>query len=436
MTKDSYKRKKQESDLRFYIKSADGLDEWQKKALMVQGNLSIRAGRQVGKSTVISRKAVNFALENPNVKVLIIAAAQREASFLFEKVRCELESINFNCFAEKPTMTKIVLKNGSEIHSLPTGRTGFLIRGQTIDLLIADEAAYIAELVWLSVIPMIAVSKTTRSFGWIWLLSTPFGNTGYFRESFMNPEFTNFHINAEDCVRIPKQMLEIEKRRLSRNEYLQEWCGEFIDSIDKFFPTKLIKECVLESEQVQDSPHRYISSPKYFLGVDVARYGEDLNAFVIVELRENGDIRVVECLTTERKALTQTRDEVIKFNLKYSFNRILIDDSGIGGGLTDMLIEKFHSKIIGINNKSRSIGDDKKKKMIKEDLYSNSLLLMEQGKLKLMSDLDLFRSLDSVKFEYTKEKNLRIFGNNTHLAEAFVRACWGIKEKGLKLFAA
>jgi len=429
MVKDKWKRKKQEQDLRFYIKSDEGLDDWQKKALNSTGNLSIRAGRQVGKSTVISRKAVNFALTNKNVKVLIIAAAQREASFLFEKVRCELESIEYNCFAEKPTMTKILLKNGSEIHSLPTGRTGFLIRGQTIDLLIADEAAYIPELVWLSVIPMIAVSRQTRQFGWIWVLSTPFGNSGFFYESFQDENFKNFHISSEDCPRIDKKLLELEKRRLSRNEYLQEWCGEFIDSIDKFFPTKLIKECVDEDE--------FLNNPysKYFLGVDVARYGEDLNAFVVTELRVNGEVRVIESITTERKALTQTRDKVIELHAKYNFNRILIDDTGIGGGLTDMLVEKFKSKVLGINNKNRSV-TDKKKRIMKEDLYSNALVLMEQGNLKISSDLDLFRSLDCVKFEYTEERNIRIYGNNTHLAEAFVRACWGIKEKGLKLFAA
>lgn len=435
--KEGWKRKTSSVDLKSLIISDTGLDEWQKEALHSSGNLSIRAGRQVGKSTVISRKAVNFALENKNIKVLIIAAAQREASFLFEKVRCELETIQYNVFAEKPTMTKIVLKNGSEIHSLPTGRTGFLIRGQTIDLLIADEAAYIPELVWLSVIPMIAVSQKTRDFGWIWVISTPFGNSGFFADSFNNPSFKNFHISAEDCPRIPKDMLERERNRLSNNEFRQEWLGEFISSIDKFFPTELIKCCV-ENQDGSASPifsvraENEVPRHKYWLGVDVARYGEDLNAFVVVEERENGKVRVVEALTTDRKALTQTRDKVIELNFKYSFNRIFIDDTGVGGGLTDMLVEKFKSKVIGINNKNRS-DDDRKKKILKEDLYSNALLLMEQNKLSIIPNLDLFRSLDGTKFEYTEEKNLRIFGKNQHLAEAFVRGCWGIKDKGLKL---
>ncbi|MCK9371341.1 terminase family protein [Candidatus Dojkabacteria bacterium] len=430
MTKEKWKRQKQSLDLRYYVKSNEGLDPWQQEALDIQGNLAIRAGRQVGKSTVISRKAVNFALMNPGVKVLIIAAAQREASFLFEKVRCELESIEFNCFAEKPTMTKIILKNGSEIHSLPTGRTGFLIRGQTIDLLIADEAAYIPELVWLSVVPMIAVSRTTRNFGWVWLLSTPFGNSGFFYNAFSDPSFKHFHISAEDCPRITPQMLEQEKRRLSRNEYLQEWCGDFISSMDKFFPTELIKSCETEDDFINVS-----NVNKYYLGVDVARYGEDLNAFVVLETKPSGELKIIYCQTLDRRALTQTRDEVIRLQNRFNFNRILIDDTGLGGGLTDMLVEKFKSKVLGINNKNRS-ETQKKKRILKEDLYSHALILMEQNKLKIIPNMDLFRSLDSIRFEYTEENNIRIFGKNDHVAEAFVRACWGLKEKSLKLFAA
>lgn len=434
--REGYKRRQNELDLSRYKKTEEGLDEWQKEALHTNGNLSIRAGRQVGKSTVISRKAVNFALENKGVKVLIIAAAQREASFLFEKVRVELEQIEFNVFGEKPTQTKILLKNGSEIHALPTGRTGFLIRGQTIDLLIADEAAYIPELVWLSVIPMIVVSRTTRNFGWIWLLSTPFGNTGYFYESFRDPNFKNFHISSEDCPRIDKSFLEKEKRRLTSNQYRQEWGGEFIDSIDKFFPTELIKNCVVEEGKVyhfQSQSKSFPPSSKFFLGVDVARYGEDSNAFVVIELKENGIIRVREALTTERKALTETRVKIQDLNNKYSFNRIFIDDAGLGGGLVDELILRYRGKIVGLNNRSRSIMD-KKKRILKEDLYSNTLLLMENKRIELIADVDLFRSLDSVRFEYTEERNIRIFGNNTHLAEALVRACWGEKEKGLNIF--
>src|SRR3990167_1473953 len=146
-------------------------DRWQSEILGHVGNITLRSGRQVGKSVVIGEKAVWFALGNEGVVVLVIAASQRESSLLFDKVRVTLEGRG-DVFAEVPTLTRIVLRNGSRILCLPAGKTGVFIRGFTVDLLIADEAAYIPEVVWNSVIPMIAVSRQTRGFGHIFLLST------------------------------------------------------------------------------------------------------------------------------------------------------------------------------------------------------------------------------------------------------------------------
>ena len=66
-------------------------------------------------------------------------------------------------------------------------------------------------------------------------------------------------------------------------------------------------------------------------------------------------------------------------------------------------------------------------------------MLLETGKLELISDLTLLKSLKCITFEYgagdTKAaRNIKIFGDYSHVAEAMVRACWCIKERGLKLY--
>ena len=100
------------------------------------------------------------------------------------------------------------------------------------------------------------------------------------------------------------------------------------------------------------------------------------------------------------------------------------------------MIEKVGRRVVGINNSSRSIDKEGKRKLkiMKEDLYSNLIVLMEQGKIQLVSIPEIVKSLSSVQFEYTSEGNLKIYGSNTHIAEAMTRAAWSIKTKGLKLF--
>ena len=415
-------------------------DKWQEKVLNHDGNVTMRCGRQVGKSEVVSAKAVKFALENPGTITMIIAASQRQSSLLFEKVRANLDMLikkDDTPYKEQPTLTKIILRNGSKIYSLPAGRTGYFIRGFTIDLLIADEAAYIPEEVWKAVIPMIAVSKQLRGMGHIILLSTPFGKGGYFFSSFTDPDFLHIHVSSEDCRRIPKDFLRKEKSRLTKAEYAQEYLGEFTDEWNQFFQTDLIKKCMTFMEW--DKKEDYNNAARYYLGVDVARYGGDENAFVICELLKT-NLKIVKVFTTDRVSITDTIGRIVAIDNIFKFNKIFIDDSGVGGGVLDSLVDKMGRRVMGLNNASKRIqvqGEEKKKGILKEDLYSNALMLMETGKLELINNLPLLKSLKSIVYEYGEmkyDRKIKIYGEYSHIAEALVRACWCLKERGLDIF--
>jgi len=416
-------------------------DAWQTSVLDHEGNITLRSGRQVGKSEVIAEKATRFALKYEGTTTLIIAASQRQSSLLFEKVRGNfdrLETEGQQIYQEQPTLTRIMLKNGSRIYSLPAGRTGYFIRGFTIDLLIADEAAYIPETVWNAVIPMIAVSQKLRHMGWIILLSTPFGKGGYFFNSFTDPDFKAFHVSSEDCVRIPKDFLRKEKLRMTKAEYRQEYLGEFTDEWNQFFSSDLIKKCMTFIDWQKDKD--YVKDARYYLGVDIARYGGDENAFVICEMLHDY-IKVVKCQTTNRISTTDTIGRIAEFERIWNFSKIFIDDAGVGGSVTDVLFDRIGRKVMGLNNASKRIqiqGEEKKRGILKEDLYSNALMLMETGHLELISDLGLLRSLKSITYEYGEKnsasKNLKIYGDYAHLSEAMVRACWCLKERGLDIY--
>jgi hypothetical protein len=178
---------------------------------------------------------------------------------------------------------------------------------------------------------------------------------------------------------------------------------------------------------------------RYYLGVDVARFGEDENAFVIAEMQKNNNLKIVAVEVSENKNLMDTCGRILALDELYHFRKILIDDAGLGAGLTDRLMEKIGRRIVGLNNAKKRIqveGEEKKTGILKEDLYSNAMVLMESEptKIDIINDPMLLRSLRSMTYEYTSDKNLRIYGRNSHRAEAFVRACWSIKEKGLRIY--
>ena len=415
-------------------------DKWQEDVLGHVGNVVIRSGRQVGKSVVIAEKACRFALEHAGTTTLIIAASQRQSGLLFDKVRLTLECREGEgLFAEIPTLTRIVLKNGSRIYSLPAGKTGVFIRGFTVDLLIADEAAFIPEIVWNSVVPMIAVSRKMRGFGWIFMLSTPFGKGGYFFNAFTDPDFKSWHVSSLDCPRIGRALLDKERKRLSKAAFAQEWEGEFVEEWNQFFKSDLLKRSMTFIEWgLRD---RWPVSG-FYLGVDVARYGGDENAFVIVELAGVGAgqrLRAVRCFVTEMVSTVDTIGRVIALDAEFGFKKVFVDDGGVGGAVTDVLESKLGRRVVGLNNASKRVevqGEEKKRGILKEDLYSNTLVLLENGKLELISDLALLRSLKSITFSYSTDvqNRVKIFGDYSHLAEALVRACWCVRERGLEVY--
>ena len=410
------------------------LDNWQKEILETKGNLCLRSGRQVGKSTIIAIKTSEFAIKNAKKTVLVIASVERQAYLLFDKILAYMGN-NYSRFIkmgrDRPTKHKLSLKNGSVIYCLPTGLTGQGIRGFTIDMLIADEAAFIPELVWTAVTPMLAATK-----GVIILLSTPHGKEGYYYECFKDEKFKNFHVSSEDCERIDKDYLERERKRMSIVEYGQEYLGEFIDELRQFFPTDLIEEnMVLDKE-------RDIKGV-YYLGVDFAGYGGDENAFVIVKKINKESLDIVEIQTTSSEQIKNnitgdTIDRIKIFNKKYDFRKIYVDDGGLGSPIFDFLLKEdnIKRKLVGLNNAKRSIeySTDRRKRIFKEDMYGNLLRLMEQHKISLLKDPNLNLSLKSIQYEYTEDKNIKIFGKYSHITEALMRAAWCIMDKSLNIW--
>lgn len=418
------------------LKSSFCWDGWQRKVLNHQGSVAIRAGRQSGKSEVISQKAKDFAFSHPNTVTLIIAASQRQSGLIFEKVRGRCDEMDD--YFDKPTLTKIVLNNGSRIYCVPAGRTGYSIRGYTVDLLIADEAAFIPETVWLAVTPMLAVSSQTRGFGWLILISTPFGKGGYFHACCHDDSFLHIHVSSEDCRRISKKFLQAEKRRMTKAQYRQEYLAEFCDEWNQFFPTDLIKKSMTFIEWSKSDD--FDSSAGYYLGVDIARYGGDENAFVVCEFKKK-KLKVVKCFTTDRVSTVDTVSRIQIIDKAFNFKKIFIDDAGVGGGVTDILLDRIGRRVVGLNNASKRVqvqGEEKKRGILKEDLYSSVLMLLETGRLELISDLGLLRSLKSITYQYGELKSsnssVKIFGDYAHLAEALVRACWCVKDRGLDLY--
>ena len=421
------------------------LDDWQKRYITHEGNTVVRAGRQSGKSFAESLRVALFALLNKKTTTLIIASVDRQSIELLEKVKAHIIALSRKNIKGRPTFHKIELTNGSKIMAEPAGATGYGLRGFTVDKLVADEAHYIPDAVFTAVRPMLATTGGTLD-----LLSTPRGNEGFFYDCCRDKDFLEIHVTTEDVYKTRPgwteewrkervKWIQEQRKTMTKLEFCQEYEAEFLDSLQQLFPRELIDSCILPpNSEVYYSPSETYSGGRHFLGVDLAGYGGAQNAFVTI--LNKGKISYIRNFeTTERVKAWETVNHILALNLNYNYQKIGVDDGGLGTPILDYLLThgKLKRKTIGLNNASREIDKDgKTKKLLGEDMYGNLKLMMEQGLIKFKNEEELIRSLTSVQFEVDKDtKRVKIHGKYDHLAEAMKRAAWLVKSKGLNIMA-
>ncbi len=430
------------------------LDKWQKEVLATKGNLCLCSGRQVGKSTVIAIKAGESAVKSKKT-IMIIAHVERQALLLFEKVLSHIYNNHKEMIKrgkDRPTKHTIKLKNGSIIHCLPTGDSGYGIRGYTIDELYADEAHFIKEDVWAAVTPMLATTG-----GHINLLSTPFGTGGYFYRAFTdkNLKFHTIHVNTEEVAekRLEPQRtrliehLKAEKGRMTKLQYQQEYLGLFVGGIQRFFPDDIIDSCCTLSQPSLEAGLVVlpgIAGGDKFQGIDIARMGGDECVLLSLERTNREKLKQFDLEILEEMMLTATARAIVHKDKNINHKKIYIDDGGMGVGVYDMLFENNQTKrkIIAINNATRVYEIDnsgkktkeKRTRLLKEDLYNNLKNLMENKNITLFDSPELRQSLRSIQYE-NENGVLKIYGNYSHIVEALIRAAWCMKDKTLNIRA-
>ena len=409
------------------------LDDWQKEYIYeTEPNKDsfLLCGRQVGKTTAMSIKAVELCMKNfkKGDFILICSITEKQGYHLLAKSLAYAQEKYGKQISKgklKPTKHIINFKNGTGILSYAAGETGEGLRGYTIKKLMIDEGSRMSDEFFIAVSPMLSVIKGSMD-----IASTPCGKVGFFYKCSTDTKFKKFYVSAEDCPRHTKEFLKNEKVRLSKLYYAQEYLAVFTDELKRIFEEDLIKK-ICSLDRISHISHK----SKFYIGIDVAGFGGDLCTYEIFEVTMNKDIFQRESITEKRNLTTETSRKILELNMKYNFRKIGVDDGGVGFGVFSELMEydKTKRKTIALNNASRKTDKEgrKSKKLLKEEMYINLLALMENNKIKLLNDEEVKNSLRTMQFD----ENGRIFGKDSHIAEGIIRGVWlAEKSKDLNIF--
>jgi hypothetical protein len=212
-------------------------DPWQASLLRSRSRkIILNCSRQSGKSTVCAALGLHESIYRRPSFGLVIAPTQDQSSELM------LKFDEFRGAVELPsdylsTDTKLAVRfaNGNRFIARP-GSEKSARSFSAVTLLLEDEAARVADALYNSVRPMLAVSNGRHV-----LMSTPFGKQNHFFKIWDQERdlWQWFEIPAEMCPRITKEFLEEEQR--TNPWFEQEYHCVFMDSEGSIFSSDLFR---------------------------------------------------------------------------------------------------------------------------------------------------------------------------------------------------
>jgi|TARA_R110000824_G_scaffold47806_3_gene135680 hypothetical protein len=381
-----------------------------------------RSGRQVGKTMSTAVKAIHFAffaplmLETINRECTIVIAAptQNQSGIMFDRIRSLIMGNDFlKNYVVRNTQTEMTVAfldntGVSKIVTRATGEKGTGLRGYSPHCIIADECSFIKTDILRAFLPS-GMATHAR----VWLTSTPFSKSGYFYEASMNskpknPEglWTEFHVKSTDNPLIQQDPTFVEEmKKLTREEYVQEVEGEFLDIGDQLIPYSLLMEAVNDKQ-----PRGRL---KHYMGVDVARSGRDETVFTIVSVDEDDSVFVEEVFSETQSNVVQVCGRIGDMVRDYRLETVFIDETGLGGGLIDLAREQdipARGVVFSLQEKG--------------SMYKNLRLLFENHKITLKNVDKMIYQLSYLKRAYTENGQMKVKSDeHDDYPDSLVLAC-------------
>lgn len=244
------------------------LDSWQGEVLLSPAPENfINVHRQCGKTTIVGTRALTVAITEEGSLILIFSASYRQSQEMGRGVKLLLERYRDNLQRRYPdvhvdlgllsdTKGSFELSNHSRIICLPPNPDTIRVYSSP-RMIIFDEASRIPDALYLAVRPMVFRTWTdpTATPCQIFLLSTPFGQHGFFyEESKRRAEEGRYHKwqhTIEDsikCGRATRDFANAEKRK-GDDYYQQEWMCNFLGGFRTLF-----NQTELDSALVDEAP--------------------------------------------------------------------------------------------------------------------------------------------------------------------------------------
>lgn len=335
-------------------------DEWQKAAMMdvaLHPRTSVRSGQGVGKTGFEAALVIWFLCCRPNPRVVCTAPTKQQLNdVLWAEVAKWLESSMVKNLL-KWTKTKVYMI-GHEERWFATARTATKpenMQGFHEDhmLFVVDEASGVADPIMEAILGTLSGADNK-----LLLCGNPTRTSGVFYDSHNRDRarFRTHKVDSRDSSRTSRENIQmlIDKYGADSDVVRVRVYGEFPKAeADAFIPLELVELAAgAKVEPLGRELH---------LGVDVARFGDDETVIaprVGMKVFKLHAYHKQDTMVTAGRVIALAK-RMMRENSQLRTVEIKVDDSGVGGGVTDRLKEVIREEnlsgwnVYPINNGSK-----------------------------------------------------------------------------------
>lgn len=346
-------------------------------------------GRQWGKSWYARIEAANAAV-NQGKTVWWVAPTYKTALPHWRALKRMLQDAPF-LVTKNEQQWYMEFEGGGSI-SIKSADRPDTLRGESLDFIIIDEAAFIPEYVWTSVL---MGSMGAREGARALFISTPNGKNWLYRLFCMgqkdhplyDPNWESFRFPSDTSPYFQKDLFEAAKKTLRRSEFEREFLASF-DSSDSTVFTDLDNWCILPVAEPSDVWD-------VVMGVDVGRK-TDYTVFSLFD-RITGNQLFIERFQ-EPSIDTQVN---MLFNTIREWNpsRVYIEENSFGVAVYQQIKQKARDHEHTVNIKPVYMTNPRKL-----DLIDGYIVNLEQGRVLL---LDALTTVGSAQYEEMSSYNVK-----------------------------
>jgi phage terminase large subunit len=342
-----------------------GAHLWSSQRAVVQSvwehkRTAVRSCHGVGKTYTAAIVALTFLLTYPRSRVITTAPTFTQVeNLLWREIHALMSRCEFD-FGIDPSATKLELAPDWFAIGLSTDKPE-RFQGQHAEhiLLIVDEASGVDDLIYEA-----GEGYLTSEHARLLLIGNPTQLAGQFHRAFHSERhlWNTIHISAHDSPNLSGEDVPDHLRRhLISRSWVEEkaamWgvesapyevrvLGEFPSTADN---TVMGLRAVAEAQRrVCDG-----ETGPVVVSCDVARFGSDET---VIALRQGHRVRVVE--TFFGKRTTHTAGACLRWAREHDADWIVVDDAGVGGGVTDALMEAAEFEVHAFNGAEQAIEAD------------------------------------------------------------------------------